>query len=114
MRFIAALVALLILPWLPARALESAAQKSPRAQVTLVADHLAIAPGQAFQLGLRLRLAPRWHSYWRHAGDAGAPTEISLTLPEGTQAGRIAWPGWSSAAAGGSPATWPSPARRCC
>ena len=92
MRFIAALVALLILPWLPARALESAAQESPRARVTLVADHVAIAPGQAFQLGLRLRLAPRWHSYWRHAGDAGAPTEISLTLPEGSTAGPIAWP----------------------
>ena len=92
MRFLAAFVAMLILPLLPARALESAAQESPRARVTLVADHLAIAPGQAFQLGLRLRLAPRWHSYWRHAGDAGAPTEISLTLPEGSGAGPIAWP----------------------
>jgi thiol:disulfide interchange protein DsbD len=92
MRFLAALFALLILPWLPARALESAAQESPRARVNLVADHLAIAPGQAFQLGLRLRLAPRWHSYWRHAGDAGAPTEINLTLPEGSQASRIVWP----------------------
>ncbi|MFM7691798.1 MAG: protein-disulfide reductase DsbD domain-containing protein, partial [Alphaproteobacteria bacterium] len=92
MRFLAALIALLILPWLPARALESAAQESPRARVTLVADHVAIAPGQAFRLGLRLRLAPRWHSYWRHAGDAGAPTEISLTLPEGSAASPIAWP----------------------
>jgi thiol:disulfide interchange protein DsbD len=70
MRFIAALAALLILPWLPARALESAVQESPRARVSLVAYHLAIAPAHAFQLGLRIRLAPRWHSYWRHAGDA--------------------------------------------
>ncbi len=92
MRALIALFALLILPWPPAQALESAAQESPRARVTLVADHLAIAPGQAFQLGLRIRLAPRWHSYWRHAGDAGAPTEINLTLPEGSQAGPIAWP----------------------
>ena len=92
MPFLAALFALMLLPCLPARALESAAQESPRARVSLVADHLALAPGQAFQLGLRLRLAPRWHSYWRHAGDAGAPTEISLTLPEGSQAGPIAWP----------------------
>jgi DsbC/DsbD-like thiol-disulfide interchange protein/cytochrome c biogenesis protein CcdA len=92
MRALIALLAILILPWLPAQALESAAQKSPRARVTLVADHLAIAPGQAFQLGLRIRLAPRWHSYWRHAGDAGAPTEINLTLPEGSTAGPIAWP----------------------
>jgi thiol:disulfide interchange protein DsbD len=92
MRFLFALFALLILPWLPAQALESAVQESPRARVTLVADHLAIAPGQASQLGLRIRLAPRWHSYWRHAGDAGAPTEINLTLPEGSTAGPIAWP----------------------
>jgi thiol:disulfide interchange protein/DsbC/DsbD-like thiol-disulfide interchange protein len=92
MRALAALFALLILPWLPAHALESAAQESPRARTSLVADHLAIAPGQDFQIGLRIRLAPRWHSYWRHAGDAGAPTEISLTLPEGSQAGPIAWP----------------------
>jgi thiol:disulfide interchange protein/DsbC/DsbD-like thiol-disulfide interchange protein len=92
MRFIAALVALLILPWLPARALESAAQETPRTRASLVADHLVITPGQAFQLGLRLRLAPRWHSYWRHAGDAGAPTEISLTLPAGSTASPIAWP----------------------
>ena len=92
MRALIALLTILILPWLPARALESAVQESPRARVTLVADHLAIAPGQAFQLGLRIRLAPRWHSYWRHAGDAGAPTEINLTLPEGSTAGPIAWP----------------------
>ncbi|MBM3587695.1 MAG: cytochrome C biogenesis protein [Alphaproteobacteria bacterium] len=92
MRFLAALFTLLILPWLPARALESAARESPRARVTLVADHLAIAPGQALQLGLRLWLSPRWHSYWRHAGDAGAPTEISLTLPEGSVASPITWP----------------------
>jgi thiol:disulfide interchange protein DsbD len=92
MRALIAFLAILILPWLPAQALESAAQESPRARVTLVADHLAIAPGQAFQLGLRIRLAPRWHSYWRHAGDAGAPTEINLTLPEGSTAGPIAWP----------------------
>jgi DsbC/DsbD-like thiol-disulfide interchange protein/cytochrome c biogenesis protein CcdA len=92
MRFVLGLFALLILPWLPAWALESTARESPRARVTLVADHLAIAPGQAFQLGLRLRLAPRWHSYWRHAGDAGAPAEIALTLPEGSQLGPIAWP----------------------
>ncbi|MCA3364838.1 MAG: thioredoxin family protein [Roseomonas sp.] len=92
MRLLAALFAILILPWPSARALESAVQESPRARVSLVADSLSVAPGQAFQLGLRIRLAPRWHSYWRHAGDAGAPTEISLTLPEGSQAGPIAWP----------------------
>ncbi|MCA3395801.1 MAG: hypothetical protein INF85_09170, partial [Roseomonas sp.] len=58
MRLLAALFAILILPWPSARALESAVQESPRARVSLVADSLSVAPGQAFQLGLRIRLAP--------------------------------------------------------
>ncbi|WP_270938559.1 protein-disulfide reductase DsbD domain-containing protein, partial [Falsiroseomonas oryzae] len=66
--------------------------RSPRATATLVSDVAAVAPGTGFQAGLRLRLAPGWHSYWRNAGDAGAPTEIALTLPDGATAGPIAWP----------------------
>jgi thiol:disulfide interchange protein DsbD len=76
----------------PALAVESEVQRSPRAAVSLAADAAAVAPGEAFRLGLRLRLAPGWHSYWRNAGDAGAPTEIALTLPDGAAAGPIAWP----------------------
>ena len=37
-----------------------------------------MAPGKAVELGLRLRLAPGWHGYWRNPGDAGAPPEIRL------------------------------------
>jgi thiol:disulfide interchange protein DsbD len=76
----------------PALAVESAAVRSPRAVATLAADSAAVAPGQAFQAGLRLRLSPGWHTYWRNAGDAGAPPEVSLTLPQGAAAGPIAWP----------------------
>ncbi|NKE43541.1 cytochrome C biogenesis protein [Roseomonas frigidaquae] len=76
----------------PARAMESAAIQSSRATVTLVADVAAVAPGQDFQAGLRLRLAPGWHSYWKNAGDAGAAPELALALPEGASAGPIAWP----------------------
>jgi thiol:disulfide interchange protein DsbD len=76
----------------PAVAMESEVQRSPRAAASLAADMAAVAPGEAFRVGLRLRLAPGWHSYWRNAGDAGAPTEIALTLPEGATAGPVAWP----------------------
>ena len=82
----------LLLAALPAWAAESPAVRSARATATLVADVTAVAPGQAFNAGLRLRLAPGWHSYWLNAGDAGAPTEITLTLPQGGSAGAIAWP----------------------
>ncbi|MGK7863205.1 protein-disulfide reductase DsbD family protein [Falsiroseomonas sp. E2-1-a4] len=76
----------------PASAMESAAVQSPRATATLVADMAAVAPGQDFQAGLRLRLAPGWHSYWKNAGDAGAAPELDLDLPEGASAGPITWP----------------------
>ncbi len=76
----------------PAMAVESAPLRSPRATATLAADVAAVAPGESFRVGLRLRLAPGWHSYWRNAGDAGAPTEVALTLPPGAEAGAIAWP----------------------
>ncbi|PWV61020.1 hypothetical protein [Plasticicumulans acidivorans] len=39
--------------------------------MTLVADHDRVAPGQALYFGLRQRLAPHWHSYWKNPGDAG-------------------------------------------
>lgn len=90
--FAAALVELILSPF-SAHALESAAQQSPRATVTLISEAAAVAPGQSFRIGLRQKLAPHWHTYWKNPGDAGAPPEISLTLPDGAKAGDIAWPG---------------------
>ncbi|WP_043337991.1 protein-disulfide reductase DsbD family protein [Belnapia moabensis] len=89
--FIALLLLLILLPG-TGRSAESAAQRSPRAVATLVADRVAVAPGETLRLGLRLKLAPGWHTYWRNAGDAGSAPEIALTLPEGATAGGIEWP----------------------
>ena len=83
---------LLLASGAPAAAVESAVQRSPRAHASLVADVAAVAPGETFRAGLRLSLAPGWHTYWRNAGDAGAPAELALTLPEGAAAGPLAWP----------------------
>ncbi len=49
-------------------------------------------PGQPFRLGLRFRLAPGWHIYWRNPGEAGTPPELTWTLPEGAQASGIVLP----------------------
>lgn len=76
----------------PARAGESAPVTSERVTATLVSDTDHVAAGVPFQLGLRLRIAPGWHTYWRNPGDAGVPPELELTLPEGAKAGDIRWP----------------------
>jgi thiol:disulfide interchange protein DsbD len=75
-----------------AHALESAAVSSDRATATLVSDTDTVAPGKPFRVALRLQLAPGWHTYWRNPGDAGAPPELTLDLPPGSQAGGIEWP----------------------
>jgi len=76
-----------------ALAAESPAQSSPRATVSLISDFDSVAPGQSFRVGLRQKLAPHWHTYWKNPGDAGAPPNITLALPQGASAGAIAWPG---------------------
>jgi len=59
---------------------------------SLMADTAAVIPGKAFTLGLFLKMAPGWHTYWKFPGDAGIPTEIKLQLPPGWKAGEIQWP----------------------
>jgi len=84
-------LALLFAPAL-GRAVESEPVSSPRATVTLVSAVAAVAPGEPFRIALRQRLAPGWHTYWSNPGDAGAPTELTLALPLGSEATPLAFP----------------------
>ncbi len=86
------LILLLAVASAPAWAAESAPVQSARLTATLISDTDAVEAGHAFQLGLRLRMAPGWHTYWHNPGDAGSPPEVALTLPQGTSAGPIQWP----------------------
>lgn len=90
--WVATLLAPLLVP-VTALALESAATTSPRVTATLISDAARVAPGETFRIGLRQKLAPHWHTYWKNSGDAGAPPEIRLSLPEGATASEIVWPG---------------------
>jgi len=58
----------------------------------LLADTTAIVPGKSFTVGLLLRMAPGWHTYWKFSGDAGLPTEMKWKLPPGWKVGDIQWP----------------------
>ncbi|MBS4047521.1 MAG: thioredoxin family protein [Alphaproteobacteria bacterium] len=90
----AGLAAALALGLLPA------AQAQPQAQLSgndlvdaaLIAEPQSIRAGQPFWVGVRLRMAEHWHTYWRNPGDSGLATEISWALPPGFSAGPIVWP----------------------
>lgn len=87
------LLIMLLAGWcVPAGALESKAAVSARATVTLVSDTDAVTTGQNFRVGLFLRLAQGWHTYWKNPGDAGVPADLALTLPPGSTTGPIDWP----------------------
>src|SRR5437016_7373649 len=58
----------------------------------LLADTTAIVPGKSFTVGLLLRMAPGWHTYWKFSGDAGLPSEVKWNLPDGWKVGDIQWP----------------------
>ena len=58
----------------------------------LLADTTAIVHGKPFIVGLLLRTAPGWHTYWKFSGDAGLPTEMKWKLPPGWKIGDIQWP----------------------
>ncbi|MCC7264849.1 MAG: thiol:disulfide interchange protein, partial [Candidatus Latescibacteria bacterium] len=61
-----------------------------RAELLADTDHLTA--GESFTLGVRLRMAPEWHTYWEFSGDAGLPTTVEWRLPPGFKAGPLQWP----------------------
>jgi thiol:disulfide interchange protein DsbD len=65
---------------------------TPRGTTTLISEVAAVAPGQPFRLMLDQVLARGWHTYWTNPGDAGAPPEITWTLPEGATADPLQFP----------------------
>ena len=64
----------------------------PKVHARLIAEAAAVAPGGSVTIALEEQIAPGWHTYWKNPGDAGAPTEITWTLPPGWKADAIQWP----------------------
>jgi thiol:disulfide interchange protein DsbD len=73
-------------------ALPASTAKTEHVEAELVTDKLSAQPGKPFVVGLKLRMEPQWHTYWKNPGDSGLPTKIQWTLPAGWTAGEIQWP----------------------
>ena len=43
-------------------------------------------------IGLKFKLTPGWHIYWKNPGDSGLPVQIEWDLPEGIEFEEILWP----------------------
>ena len=87
-------LALVLVLALPAEAAQSNLVATAHDTASLVSEDDGFAAGHELRLGLRLQLAPGWHTYWSNPGDAGAAATLSVTASgaaSGT-AGTIDWP----------------------
>lgn len=71
-----ACVFLALLAAAPAAANESAWVRHPEIALRLISGSAASGEGGDLRLGLEMRLAPGWKTYWRSPGDAGLPPAI--------------------------------------
>jgi thiol:disulfide interchange protein DsbD len=89
--FFASILAVLSLLAAP-HALAAQVVKTEHVEAELVAAKASAQPGKPALVGLKLRMEPHWHTYWKNPGDSGLPTTLSWTLPDGVKAGDIQWP----------------------
>ncbi|MBZ4376060.1 protein-disulfide reductase DsbD [Corallococcus sp. AS-1-6] len=89
--------ALLLATWaqaaLPPTAVGSTApdEGDPRLEGALLLDATQVKAGGDFRVGVRLKLDPEWHVYWKNPGDSGLATDVSWDVP-GVTVGDLRWP----------------------
>ena len=78
----------------PAHAAQSTSVSGPHGTATLLSDSDSFMPGQDMHFGLRLQLAPGWHTYWLNPGDAGEAVTLAVHASGGAvgEGGPIEWP----------------------
>ena len=92
MRRALAAAAILLVASFVAAAVHGEAVSTPHVTAELLLEKPSVAPGESFDVALRLRMKDGWHTYWKHPGDSGEPTDIRWNLPPGFTAGDIQWP----------------------
>lgn len=75
----------------PLQASPSQSSEEPVRAELFVEDD-AVQPGRPFWVGIELKMAEGWDTYWVNPGDSGFPTQVEWQLPEGFQASDLYWP----------------------
>ena len=67
-------------------------QTSNIVRVSIIPEVKTVGSTKTFWVAVKQVIEPGWHTYWRNAGDVGAPITINWSLPEGFEASKIHWP----------------------
>jgi thiol:disulfide interchange protein DsbD len=73
-------------------AVSAPAQTVQHVHYQMLADVSAVTPGKPFRIGVRLSIDPGWHVYWTNPGDAGLPTKVTFSAPDGFAVGSVQFP----------------------
>ncbi|WP_434384643.1 protein-disulfide reductase DsbD family protein [Melittangium boletus] len=63
----------------------------PRVEATLLTDVTQVKPGDTFRVGVRFKMHPGWHIYWKNPGDSGLASDVAWDTP-GTTVEALRWP----------------------
>ncbi len=87
---LAALAAVIFSMVMPAAAQKTA--NSDHAEGTILLERSAAMPGDTFLGALRLKMADKWHVYWKNAGDSGLPPTAAWASSPEVTAGEFRFP----------------------
>ncbi len=66
--------------------------RAPLVKVRILPEKGQIKAGEDLWLTIEQTIEPEWHTYWKNAGDSGAPPRIQWDLPDGLSVGDISFP----------------------
>jgi suppressor for copper-sensitivity B len=64
----------------------------PEGRARLLAAQDAAGPDGRLRLGVEIRLAPGWHTYWRDPGESGMPPAFDWSASENLASAELRWP----------------------
>lgn len=90
-KWIIACLLLVALPF-PAAAAKDFSSWRKYSQGELIGETVSLAPGSSGTIGLHVKLAKKWHTYWVNPGDSGAPLRLSFKNSSGVTVKRVLMP----------------------
>lgn len=71
---------------------DSSPSREDPVRFELISEETTVQHGQSFWIALHITTDDHWHSYWKHPGDIGMPTQVEWNLPEGYTISDLQWP----------------------
>lgn len=59
--------------------------------VDIVSDQTSVIAGESLRVGIRFKLKPQWHVYYKEPGDVGIPTKVQFSSQSTIRFGELLW-----------------------